>query len=298
MSHLSAETPAGARAPSPLENAARPAAPADAPVRRFDPAARRVGISDVWTSLPIAWRIAMRDVRIRFKQSAIGPLWLLVQPLGILLGFIVVFNGVTQVNTDGLPYAPFAIVGISVWSCANLALAAGVRTHVINWRFIRLVACPRIAFVTAAVMSATPNLLITLALALVVIFSAGLMVPVQVLLLPAVMAWLLLLLWATINLLSALNVRRHDIGELVPVILQGGIFVTPVGYAISGSPPTVKLLLELNPFTGIIEAFRWCLLDAPVTPAAVFISLGTTVLLTVLSWFVFVRLEPSFADVV
>ena len=90
----------------------------------------------------------------------------------------------------------------------------------------------------------------------------------------------------------------HDIGELVPLILQGGIFVTPIGYSISGTPPTLKLLLELNPFTGIIEAFRWCLLGAPITEMALAFSLGITALLTVLGWWVFVRLEPSFADVV
>ncbi|MDA0164756.1 ABC transporter permease [Solirubrobacter ginsenosidimutans] len=298
MTNLSAETPSGAPGSAAQREAERLAAPADPSIRRLQPGGRRVAISDIWTSFPIASRIATRDVRIRFKQSAIGPLWLLVQPIGILFGFVLVFNGVTHVDTDGIPYAPFAVVGIAVWSCANLALAAGVRTHVVNWRFVRLVACPRIAFVTAAILSSIPNLLITLALAVVVIVASGLFFPLQVLLLPLPIAWLLLLLWSMTNLLSALNVRRHDVGELVPVILQGGIFVTPVGYAIGNVSPNLKLLLSLNPFTGIIEAFRWCMLGAPVTELALGLALATTVLLTIVGWWVFVRLEPSFADVV
>lgn len=276
----------------------RDLAPADDMVRRIDPERVRVRLSDVWTSWPIARRIAARDVKIRFKQAAIGPLWLLVQPVGLLLGFMAAFNGVTNVDTGGVPYALFALVGITVWSCANLTIAVGVRTHAVNWRFVRLVPCPRIAFVTAAVLSATPNLLVTLALTAVMILASGDLFPLQALAVPLCAVWLLVFLWGLINLLSALNVRFRDIGEVVPVILQGGIFVTPVGYSIATAPETLKLILSLNPLTGIIEAWRWSLLGSPPTPVALAFSGAMTVAIVVLGWLAFRKLEPRFADVV
>jgi ABC-2 type transport system permease protein len=262
------------------------------------PAKRRVQIRDAWGSLPITRVLAVRDFKVRHKQAALGPLWLFIQPLGILAAFTVVFNGVAQVDTSGVPYPLFALVGITVWTYVSATLAFGVRTHITNREIIRYVDCPRIAFVTSTILSSLPNLAVPLVFTILGIFALGRELPVNSLLLPVAIAWLLLLLWGLVLGLSAANVRFRDVNALVPFFLQGGIFLTPIAYPLSDVPDKLDEILALNPFTGVIEFWRWCLLGAPLDERAVLIAAAGTVLTTVIGWRLFTRLEVRFADLI
>lgn len=268
------------------------------PVRHIVPAKHRVRASELWTTLPVARALALRDFKIRYKQSFLGPVWLLLQPLGILGAFTVVFAGVAKVPTQGVPYGLFALVGITVWSFVNLALSVGVRTHQTNAKLIKLVPCPRTAYVSAALVSSLPNLIIPLVLTIAVIPVAGWRIVPQLALLPVFVAWLFVFLWSMTNLLAALNVRIRDVGSILPFVLQGGLFLTPVGFAIDGTHGLLTLVLSLNPLSGVIEGWRWCMLGTSPNTLALFVSLVTTVLAALVGWDVFRRLEPSFADVV
>lgn len=275
-----------------------PIASASLPVRRIVPAKHRVRVSELWTSFPVARALALRDFKIRYKQSFLGPFWLLLQPLGILGAFTVVFAGVADVPTDGVPYGLFALVGITVWSFVNIALGVGVRAHLTNHKLIKLVPCPRTAYVSASVLSSLPNLVIPLVLTLAVIPLVGWSVGPQLLALPALIVWLFVFLWSATNFLAALNVRVRDVGALLPFLLQGGLFVTPVGFSLEGTSGLLAVVLACNPLTGIIESWRWCLLGTSPDPLALAVSAGATVVTAVAGWLVFRRLEPSFADVV
>jgi lipopolysaccharide transport system permease protein len=122
--------------------------------------------------------------------------------------------------------------------------------------------------------------------------------PIQALLLPLMVVWMLILVGSTTLLVASVAVSVRDIVAVIPLIIQGGLFVTPVAYPIEGAPPHIQVLLELNPLTGIIEAWRWCLLGMPVQAHVLAIGAAWTVVLAVVGWWVFVRLEVFFSDVV
>jgi ABC-type polysaccharide/polyol phosphate export permease len=276
-----------------IQAVARPA-----PVRRVVPTRRRVGLSEIWTSLPVANMLAVRDYKARNKQSVLGPIWLILQPLGILGTFAVVFQGVAQVGTDGIPFPLFALVGTTVWTFVNATIAYGVRTHIINAKLIKLVPCSRIAYVTSAVTGALPNLLVPLLLTFATLPIYGRGLPLQFVAFPLCLAWLIVFLWSVTNLLAALNVRFRDVSSLVPFLIQGGMFLTPIAYPLSSASPPLSDVLALNPLTGIIESWRWAILGSTPGMLPMIVAMVATVVTAIAGWWVFVRLEPRFADYV
>src|SRR3954470_20666922 len=240
---------------------------AEAGLRVMVPTHRRVRVSEMWTSLPVTRQVAARDIKIKYKQAALGPLWLVLAPLGLLAAVTIAFYGVTKVDTNGVPYLLFALVGLCVWIYIQLTLMTAPQALVQNYVLVRRSACPRIALVNATLISNTPPLAVTLAVTLIGIAIDG-RLPVQALLLPFLVAWLVALAWGLVVLLAALAARFRDIVAIVPLIVQAGIFVTPVGYPLAGAPANIKILVSLNPATGLIEAWRWALLDMSPNMAA------------------------------
>lgn len=268
----------------------------DPALRVMEPVARRIRLPELWTSLAVTRMVASRDIKIKYKQAALGPLWLLIAPLGLLAAVTIAFSGVTKVDTGGVPYVLFALVGLCVWIYLQLTLMIAPQALVQNAVLVRRSACPRIALVNATLISNAPPLAITLGVALIAI-AADRGLPLQALLLPLLLAWLVALAWGAVVLLAALAARFRDIVSIVPLIVQAGIFVTPVGYSLQGAPANIHRLLALNPATGVIEAWRWSLLDMPNPDVPVMgIAIAWTVVLAAFAWYVFGRLEVRLAD--
>jgi len=267
-------------------------------VQTVAPASRRVRLRDIVRSWPVARVITIRDFKVQYKQSALGPIWLVIQPLAVLASFVVVFDSVAQVNTSGIPYPLFALVGVTVWTFTSFSIPAGARSQIVNKRIIRYVDCPRIAFVTASIVASLPVLAAPLALTLASVYLMGYHLSLSVLALPLAIAWLLLLVWGLTLGLSAANVRYRDVNSVVPFLLQGGLFLTPLAYPLSAVPERLALVLSFNPFTGVVEVWRWTLLGSTVDSTAVAIGLAVTAVLVVVGWRVFARMEVRFADLI
>jgi ABC-type polysaccharide/polyol phosphate export permease len=269
---------------------------ADLRPRVMVPVTRRVRLSEVWTSLPVTRMVAARDIKIKYKQAALGPLWLVIAPLGLLAAVTIAFYGVTKVNTGGVPYLLFALVGLCVWTYLQLTLITAPLALVSNAVLVRRSSCPRIALVNATLISNWPPLAVTLGVTLIATAAVrGL--PVQALLLPVLLAWLVVLAWGAVVVLAALAARFRDIVAIVPLIVQAGIFVTPVGYPLEGAPANIHRVLAVNPASGMIEAWRWSLLDtADPNVTVIGIAVAWTVVLASLAWYVFGRLEVRLAD--
>jgi ABC-type polysaccharide/polyol phosphate export permease len=262
------------------------------------PATRRVRPREVFTTLPAAKAVAMRAFKARFKQAALGPVWLVGQPLAIIAVFTAVFDGVAQIDTNGIPYALFSVVGVTVYSFLALCLTQGVRAFQKERVVIRNVPCPRVSFPTAAVLTALPTLGLMALASLATAVAVGRGLPLQVLALPLVLGWAVVFGWALVLVLATSNVRYRDVGAMVPFMLQGLLFLSPVAYPASEAPPTMRFVIELNPLTGLIEAGRWSILGSPLDPASVAVGLGWTALLLVAGWQLFTRLEVRFADII
>ncbi len=263
--------------------------------RTYVPTRRRARISETWTSWRVAWIVARRDMRIKYKQSFLGPVWLAAQPLGMLAAVSVAFAGITRVDTRGVPYVLFALVGVTVWAYVQLTIVTAATAMISNAPLVRRSACPRIALVNGALLTNLPTLgvmaLLTLLAALVLHGAV-----VQMLLLPAVGALVLAFTWGPSLLLASIAARYRDAVAVVPLLVQGGLFLSPVGFPTDSAHGALRIALSLNPVSGLIEAARWCTLGT--TPAAVPLAASAAwmVILTLAGWQIFSRFETQFAD--
>ena len=268
----------------------------DPGVRVLKAVKRRVRVRDLWTSRRVAWIVAGRDMRVKYKQSVLGPPWLVLQPLGILAGLVLVFDGVTTVNTGGVPYVLFALVGMSAWTFVQTSLTVGSMAFVTNAELIRRVASPRIAFVSASILSnlIAPGLI--LAVSVAGVFIAGRSVPLQVLALPLFVLWLVVLMAGVLMLLASLTARYRDVFSLIPFWSQAGLFLTPVGYPLASATPTLETILSLNPLTGILELWRWSLFGTAVDAFPIVTAVAWTFVFVLGGWWVFGRMEVTLVD--
>jgi ABC-type polysaccharide/polyol phosphate export permease len=258
----------------------------------------RLRIGDIWGTRNVAWMIGLRDLKAKYKQAALGPLWLIIAPLGLLAAVTIAFSGVTDVETSGIPYMPFALAGLAVWIFVQLSLTIGTQLLITNAQLVRRSPLPRVALITGSLVGNLPPFGVMLTLAIVVT-TVGHGLPIQALLMPLLIGWLFLFTFAVTLLVASLAARYRDLVSAMPLVIQAGIFVTPVGYGLQGAPSNIHTLLSLNPLTGIIEAWRWSLLDLPDPNLSVIaVSAVTTVVALIVGWRVFGRLEVDFADFV
>jgi ABC-type polysaccharide/polyol phosphate export permease len=276
--------------------AAQDAAVLDFPaVRTILPAKRRLRLAELPRDLPVIRVLAARDFKVKYKQSALGPLWLLFQPFALLAGFLIAFRSRSAVG-HGIPYMVFALCGLMVWSFFQAAMTIGSASLLTNASLIRFTPCPRIAFPLAGIIASVPSLLVPGAGALVATVITGTL-SVRVLLLPFAFVWLFLLTVGMVALACSLAVRFRDIISVVPFLLSLGLFLAPVGYPITGLANWLQLVIDLNPLTGLLEATRWMMLTRFVPSLlSVWVSLFVSVLVVAAGWRVFARLETTMAD--
>lgn len=267
------------------------------PVERcIVPAKQRIRVRDLPRIVDVIRVLAGRDFKVKYKQSILGPLWAIFQPLALLAAFLVAFRGLGHVKTGNVPYVVFALAGLSVWAYCQAALTIGVPAMVSNINIVRFTPCPRIALVFSGLISSLPSFAFPAAAAVVGAALTGDLSP-RALLLPVMAAWILLVTASAVAFLSAWAVRYRDINSMLPFLLQLGSFVAPIGYAVQSMSGTVRFLVELNPVTGVIEVTRWVIITG-YQPAmtAVYLSIVTSTLILAIGWHTFATHEPTMAD--
>jgi lipopolysaccharide transport system permease protein len=253
----------------------------------------------IWQRRELLYFLVWRDVKVRYKQTAIGAAWAVLSPLLTVVIFAVVFGGLARIPSDGLPYIVFAFAGFLPWTYFAQAFGRAAGSLVGNAHLITKVYFPRLMIPLAAVT--TPA--VDFCLSLLPLF--GLMLWYRV-----TPTWALLalpgflLLAATIALgmalwLAPINVRYRDVNHTVPFLVQAWMYCSPVVYPLSLVPESWRVVYSLNPMVGVIEGFRWSLLGtaAPdATAIALSVAVGLAVLVSGLVFFR--RMERAFADVI
>lgn len=264
-------------------------------VRLVRPVKRRVTLADVVRGADVIRVMAGRDFKVKYKQSLLGPLWLLFQPLALLAAFFVAFRNLANVQ-PGIPYSVFALVGLSVWAFFQASMTIGTASIISNITLVRFTPCPRFAFPIAGIIASLPAWAVTTVAALLIAAVTGNLSP-RVMLLPFGVVWLLLLTAGFVAIGAAFTVRYRDILAAMPFLLQVGLFLAPVGYPLRQLGPTVRALVELNPLTGLMEAWRWMIVAGYGAPTrAIALSLVMSALIVVAGWRTFTRLETTMAD--
>jgi lipopolysaccharide transport system permease protein len=283
--------------PNALGRTPRDLPPLEDPVERvIVPAKRRLKLRQVSRDLAVVRVLAARDFKLKYQQSVLGPIWLVFQPLALLLAFLVAFKGLGNVRSSNEPYVVFTLVGLSAWSFFQASMTIGTSSVISNMNFVRYTPCPRPAFPLAATVASLPSFAVVAAAAIVGALVTGHLSP-RVVLLPLGLLWLMVLNAGIVGITSSLAVRYRDVISALPLLLQVGVFVVPVGYSLAGLSPVVQHIVELNPLTGLIEAWRWIVLSGytPVV-APIVISVVLTGVLALAGWRVFSRIETTMAD--
>lgn len=265
--------------------------------RVIEPARSRVRMRDLPAQVPVIRVLAARDFKMKYKQSLLGPVWLVIQPLALLGAFAVAFSSTTE-DLDGAPYVLFALTGLCVWAWFQAAVTMAGASLVSNNMLVRRTACPRAAFPVASILATLPTLALTAGTTVVVALLLGELSP-RVALLPLGVIWLFALTTAVSWLAAALAVFYRDVLNAMPFLLQVGVFLAPIGYSMNDVSGPLQVVLRLNPLTGVIEAWRWLLLpDAGLDLVTIGVSMALTITIALAAWRVFARTEVVMADVI
>jgi len=258
----------------------------------------QLGLSDLWRYRELLYFLTWRDIKVRYKQTALGAAWAVIQPLAQMLLFTLVFHRFAGLGSGDMPYPLFAYAGLLVWTFFANAVLNSTHSLVTNTNLITKVYFPR-AFIPAAAVAAG---LVDLGIASVIL--AGLAVYYNVTpgwgaaLLPLFVALAVLLSLAVGMLISATTVKYRDLRHALPFVMQFWMFATPVIYPSTVVPEGWRQVLALNPATGILEGFRASLTGGAVDRALTITAAAETVLLLAFAFYIFRRNEETFADVI
>jgi len=259
---------------------------------------RALDLRELWRFRELAYFLALRDVKVRYKQTALGIAWVLLQPL-LAMGIFSIVFGQRGLATAGVPYPVFVIAGLVPWFYFANATAGASGSIVGNTQLISKVYFPRLAIPLAAVLANLVDLAIGLLLLLLLLVAFGVGLSLKLLLLPILIVLAVLTALAVSVWLSALDVQYRDVRYAVPFLLQVWLFATPVIYSVEDLPERWRPLLALNPMSGLIESFRYVLLSTGEPPLPK-LMLSTLIVITVLGTglLYFRRMERTFADVI
>ncbi len=257
------------------------------------------GMLELYSYRDLMLTLSSYRIRVRYKQSRLGIVWALLQPAALMLIYTVVFSKVTQVPTDGTPYAVFSFAALLLWSCFSSAVTGATNGMVTNTHFVTKVYFPREILPLSYIVTAVFDFLLGSTLLALLMFHYrlhihwGAMYGVAVLLLAVVFTI------AVSLFLSAAQVRLRDFGLALPLFLQFWMFASPVVYPLSAVPVRLQKWYVLNPMVGVVENFRRVVLQGQNMEWRSFgmAALVTAILLPLSYWF-FKRMESTIADVI
>lgn len=257
-------------------------------------------LREIWAHRDLVYVLVRRDVSIRYKQTAIGAFWAILQPLLLAAVFTIFFGILAKVPSEaGVPYPVFAVSGMVMWLFFSAAMTSASQSTLANKELISKVYFPRVIIPLAAVVSPAVDFALGFVVVVAVMLAYGLTPEIQVLLLP-LLALLALSTALGIGLwLSALHVKYHDIHHVIPFLVLVGLFITPIVYPFELVPESVRPLYAVNPMVGVLETYRWMLFSESPWPGVVMvIPLITSIVLLVTGALYFQRAERGFADVI
>lgn len=258
---------------------------------------------DVWHYRELLFFLAWRDIKVRYKQTALGVAWVVLQPLITTVVFSLLFGGLLNVPSGGAPYPVFAFAALVPWNFFAGALIRSSTSLVGSANLITKVYFPRLIVPASAVLSGLVDLGVSLAVLLALMAWYGIVITPAILLLPPLILLATLTALAFGLWLSSLNVRYRDINYVAPFLVQIWMYLTPVIYGASLIPEQFRFVLALNPLTLVVDGFRWALLGPamPVfqaSPWLYVLSLGVLTMTLVGGLIYFRATERTFADVI
>lgn len=253
---------------------------------------------DLWRYRELFYILGWRDIKVRYKQTVIGSLWVLVRPLLTMLVFSFVFGRIAKLPTDGsTPYSLFIFAGLLPWQFFSTSLAEASNSLIGNTNLITKVYFPRLIIPASSLIASLVDFAICFMTMIVMMFLFQQTPTINVLAVPVFVMLTIMTSFGIGILLTGLNVRYRDFRYIVPFIVQLGLYISPVGYSSGIIPEKWRLLFSLNPMVGIIDGFRWSLFGKGSFPVqSVSISFLVALIFLFIGIRYFRRTEKAFAD--
>ena len=277
------------------------------PVRKTDvvviqPVKGLVGLNlrDLWIYRELVFFLTWRDLKVRYKQSVLGVLWAIINPLVTTVIFAVIFGNLAKLPSDGVPYPIFSYAATLPWSFFAAALTVSARSMLTSGSMVSKIYFPRIIVPLSSVFANLVDFLVGAVIMVGFLFFYHITPSLNMLWLPV---FLLLALITALGVglwFSALLVMYRDINYVLPFLTTVWMYISPVVYASSTIPEKWRVIYSLNPMTGVIEGFRWALLGTQqsISPLMIAISAGISLLIFITGLFFFRRMERVFADMI
>jgi len=278
------------------------AAPKDIPEIVYEPSHGLIPINlrEVWEYRELLYFLTWRDIKIRYKQAALGVAWAILQPLLTMVIFSIIFGQLAKLPSEGIPYPVFSYVGLLPWQFFATALTHASTSLVGNSNLLTKVYFPRLIIPLSAVTAGLVDFAIAFVILIGMMLYYGIAPTWNVLWLLPLMMLALLTAVAVSLWLSALNVQYRDVQYAIPFLVQAWMYASPVAYSIGLIPAhgLWRVIYGLNPMAGVIQGFRWALLGGNPPDILMAISSIMVFVLLLTGLIYFKKMEKSFADVV
>lgn len=258
-----------------------------------------IDLRDLWNYRELLYFLAWRDLKVRYKQTALGVLWVVMQPALMTIIFTVFLGKIARVPSMGqVPYALFAYSGLLLWTFFSGAISVGSQSLLGNAHLITKIYFPRLIIPGAVIGGRLIDLLISFVLLAILMFHYRIQVTWSVLFVPIFLALLVLFALGFSMLTSALVVKYRDVGIALPVLIQLWMFVSPIVYPLSLVPAQWRRIYSLNPIVGILDGMRASLFNTDFDRWAITVSAISTITLLMCSAYIFKRIEKGFVDII
>jgi len=257
-----------------------------------------VDLNELWAYRELLATFISRDIKIRYKQTVLGFLWAIIQPLFMMVIFTIIFGGFAQIPSEGIPYPLFSFAALLPWMLFSEGLTRSTMSMVANANIMTKVYFPRLIMPISGILSPLVDFAVSMSILVLMMAYYGYVPTFNVIFLPLFILLALATSLSTGLWLSALNVKYRDFQYTVPFIIQLWMYASPVVYPASMIPESIRTFYYLNPMAGVIEGFRWALLGTEIPGAMIFVSVGAVAALLVSGMFFFRRMEQYYADIV
>lgn len=256
-------------------------------------------MSELWRFRELLYFLAWRDVKVRYKQAALGAAWAIIQPLLAMIIFSVFFGRLAGVPSGGVPYPLFSYCALVPWTYFSGTLSQAGNSLIGNSNLITKVYFPRVLLPAASALSGILDFFIGFSLVVVLMVYYHVKPGWSLVFLPLFILAMMLCALGVGMFLAAMNVRYRDVKYAIPFLIQIGLFVTPIIYPVTFLPPKYQNILALNPMAGIVEGFRACLFaQHRMNWNLIGTSFAVTLALLIFGAIYFRKTEKSFADII